>query len=67
MCDMAHAPLFAALAALAIITLVWQPIVALAIIVVALAGRGLCRLIGVGGERFFIGSGTGTARHHHLH
>jgi hypothetical protein len=65
--DMALAPLFVAFAALAIIALAWSPIAALAIVVAALAGRVLCGLIGVGGERFFTGSGTAAARHHHLH
>lgn len=64
MCDMTLGRPLIALVALVLVALLWSPIAALAIVVIALVGYGLCELIGEGGERFFIGSGT-SRRHRH--
>lgn len=64
---MALAPLIVVVAVLAIIAVVWSPIAVLAIVVVVLAGRLLCGLIGPCGERFFIGGDDDATHRHRLH
>lgn len=73
---MTLAGLLIAFVALVLVALLWSPIAALVIVVLALLGQGLCALTGVGGERFFSGSagrqgrtGASTApvRHRHRH
>jgi hypothetical protein len=63
MCDMALGSFTLVVAALVLLAFVWSTIAMLVIVAVSLLGYWLYELVGVGGERFF--SGSGPHRHRH--